>query len=377
MSDTDVLEEKKLIEKQRLYFLDLIKTIAIFIVCFYHYNTLNMNFLQAGLFSSYFNYFFQGIFSICVPLFFLVNGYLYLNSEYDVKKHVRKTLKIFFLALFWSFASVLIVGHMLGHKYNLLDFFTSGYFLESKVSDHLWFLQTLFCIYLFFPVIKPTYDEEDKTSFYVFGITVFFMTLVGVFFNNLSDIFQITAGVGKPPEGHYFLRGYNPFLGFKSYNLVYFLIGSLLKKIVDEKEKYKKWFSNKLLIPVFIVSASMTFFYGVIRSNFDNSVYDNAWTTYNTIMALFMSLSVFLLCSKPKYNYKITNNVLGLIGSNTLGIFLIHRIPGVFFMKYFSLLPHNDNFIINILFVTFVMTVSLVIVLLIKKIPALKKVVEL
>lgn len=377
MSDTNVLNEQKITEKERLYFLDLIKTIAIFIVCFYHYNNLKMDFLQDGSFFSYFNYFLQSIFSICVPLFFLVNGYLYLNSRYDIKKHVRKTLKILILTLFWSFASVLIVGHMLGHKYNLINFIMAGYFLEYKVADHLWFLQTLFCIYLFFPVIKPTYDEENKTSFYLFLGTLFLLTFVGVFFDNLSDVFQIAVGVNKLPEGHYFLRGYNPFLGFKAYNLVYFLIGGLLKKYIDEKETYKKWFSAKLLVPIFIVSASITFFYGVYLSNFNNSTYDNVWTTYNTIMTLLMSLSVFLLCCKIKYNNEKINSFLKLVGSNTLGIFILHRIPGVFFAKYFSLMPHNDNCITNALFAALIMMVSLGMVLLIKRIPVLKKSVEL
>ena len=63
---------------------------AIYFVCFYHYNNLNIDFLSNPSISTYFNYFIRGIASTGVPLFFMVNGELMLNKDYDLKKHIKK-----------------------------------------------------------------------------------------------------------------------------------------------------------------------------------------------------------------------------------------------------------------------------------------------
>lgn len=47
----------KIPEKERLIYLDFLKVLAIFFVCFYHYNNLNIDFLTNQKISVYFNYF--------------------------------------------------------------------------------------------------------------------------------------------------------------------------------------------------------------------------------------------------------------------------------------------------------------------------------
>lgn len=377
MANTEVLIEKKVVKKQRLYFLDLLKTISIFIVCWDHYNCLQVDCLNSHSFSIFSNYFIHGIVVICVCLFLLVNGYLYLNSEYDIKKHMKKTLKLLCLFIFWDVVLVLTVGSILGHHYNLEWFFNSTVFLELHTVNHLWFLQALFVIYLFFPIIKESYDKENKSSFYWFFAIILLFTFGGVLFNNIVNIYQFFIGAKKFHGDFNFLPGLNPFTGFFAYTLVYFLIGGLLKKYIDQKEKYKKFFGPQLLVPVFLLSTLALFVYGLMMSNVNHSLYDTVSLQLNSIMALLMSLSVFFLCSNFKYENEKINNFLKLVGSNTLGIFVIHRIPGAFFMKYFSLLPHNDNLITNWFFAAFIMLVSLGMVLIIKKIPLLKKTIEL
>lgn len=376
MSSIEILVEKKTEKKQRLYFLDLLKTISIFIVCWDHYNCLQIDCFKNPSFSTFYNYFIHGIVVICVCLFLLVNGYLYLNAEYDIKKHIKKTLKLLFLFVFWDAALVLIVGSILGHHYNLAWFFNSVAFLELHTSNHLWFLQALFVIYLFFPIIKESYDKENKSSFYWFFAIISLFTFGGVIFNNIANVYQFFIGADKFHGDFNFLPGLNPFSGFFAYTLVYFLIGGILKRYEEQKEKYKKFFNPKLLVSVFLASTLALTAYGMMMSRVNHSLYDTVSPQLNSVMALVMSLSVFFLCSNLKYENEKINNFLKLVGSNTLGIFVIHRIPGAFFMKYFSLFPHNDNFIANWLFAAFIMLVSLGMVLVIKKIPLLKKIVE-
>lgn len=94
-------------DKIRYKYLDLLKCIGIYMVCFYHFNTLNFDFLQGNI-KNYFYYFIKGIFSICVALFFMVNGALMLNKELNLKKHIKKILKLIILTYIWGSIQLLI-----------------------------------------------------------------------------------------------------------------------------------------------------------------------------------------------------------------------------------------------------------------------------
>lgn len=78
--------------KKRYYSLDFIKTLAIFLVCFYHFSTMNINILEDGSITSYITYYIYGFSSICVPLFFMVNGSLMLNRSYKFNEHVKRLI---------------------------------------------------------------------------------------------------------------------------------------------------------------------------------------------------------------------------------------------------------------------------------------------
>lgn len=83
-------------QKKRYDSLDLLKMIAIIMVIILHCIHFEMNFIQENSFKSYINFFIR-ILCEGVPIFIVVNGFLIINKEFELKKHLKKLLNIFLI----------------------------------------------------------------------------------------------------------------------------------------------------------------------------------------------------------------------------------------------------------------------------------------
>ena len=93
----------------RLYFIDLLESIAIFLVLAYHGTNYEYSFLEdSGNVLFYLRYYFRTILSCCVPLFFFANGYLLLNRDFNIKKHIINIIKISVIKEFCGIIFLLI-----------------------------------------------------------------------------------------------------------------------------------------------------------------------------------------------------------------------------------------------------------------------------
>ncbi len=98
-------------KKNRYLYVDYIKTTAILLVIIYHCKIFNNDSFIAA-----------AIMSICVPLFFAVNGFLMLKKERSIKDLTYKNLKILFLIVFWGIFTNLCLELMWGgwsYKYKV------------------------------------------------------------------------------------------------------------------------------------------------------------------------------------------------------------------------------------------------------------------
>ena len=183
-------------ESNRLQFIDAAKTLAIYIVLFYHVGPgIKDLVLSATDNASYLKYLCFGLPAIGVPLFFAVNGYLLLNRPLDFRKHVFKTLRLYFLTLIWSLITVGALIGIDGDRYSISEFFRAVVYLKMGVNNHLWFLFALVSLYLLLPAIKPIYDYPDEKPilwllwlFFIFSLETFFGTGVSIHYCIASDI---------------------------------------------------------------------------------------------------------------------------------------------------------------------------------------------
>lgn len=165
----------------------------------------------------------------------------------------------------------------------------------------------------------------------------------------------------------------NPF-GNYYYTFFYFIAGGLLSERVATK---KINISTGMLLTIFFSALFVLFLYGVLMTVSNNIIYDTVWDGYYSIMTLIMSTSIFLFFSKLSYENEIINRCLAIIGSNTLGIYLVHRFVGVMTIPYFDDLILSSSLVLNFLYGCLLILSSLLIVIILKKLPLLSKMVDI
>lgn len=115
------------VQDGRLLYLDYIKALAIFLVIVYHSNFVTN---PLGL----------TLLSMCVTLFFAVNGYVMLSKRRTLSYYINKNVKLLFLILFWGFLSdglqYVLEG---GTIFPICSLFTTDYcniFSSNRESDY-------------------------------------------------------------------------------------------------------------------------------------------------------------------------------------------------------------------------------------------------
>lgn len=81
----------------RSLYVDYIKALGIVLVILYHCQYIPLDSLLL-----------QGVYAICVPLFFMVNGYLMLRRERTIRDLLKKNGKLLVVLLGWAFVSTAV-----------------------------------------------------------------------------------------------------------------------------------------------------------------------------------------------------------------------------------------------------------------------------
>ncbi|HEY8781556.1 MAG TPA: acyltransferase [Mucilaginibacter sp.] len=360
-------------KNERVYYYDLIKSIAIYLVCFYHYGLPNINFIESPQYSAYFDYFLQGISSIGVPLFFMVNGALLLNKVFDIKKHIYKIISICLLYVIWGAITLLIEALIFGDHYTIVEFLKAIYYTKEGRTSNLWFLAAMIYIYVLFPLIKSLFDKNEKVLANYLWIMIFLFTFGVVFINDLVNIFGYFFNISriKNKQIGYF-PWFNPFNIYFSYTLIYFITGGWIVKFF--KHVQFKIIPSLLL---FLLSGCLLFLFGLMKTNISGEVYDTVWHGYNSIMTLTMAITVFILCSRIKINSPKVKKVIATVSTNTLGIYLIHAPIGNLLGSFYWKLWLSNYLIFNLGFVFLILLLSLIISLIISRIPLFKNLVKI
>jgi surface polysaccharide O-acyltransferase-like enzyme len=206
-------------------------------------------------------------------------------------------------------------------------------------------------------IIKYFYDNNIKIL-YVFLILIFGLTFGKIFIKQGFNIFAFING--STLKTYYNNSNLFPF--------VYFILGGLILKY-KEKLKHKKITIISILI-VLISMLSLTI-YGYLVTNNTNKYFDIVWNELETIPILISTISIFILAMNHKLD--INNNLIITIGQNTLGIYLIHTIFIRIGQSLFLNIGFVGNELINFILSFFIIGISLIIVLIFKKIPIANK----
>ena len=352
--------------KQRYAYIDLIKTIAIIMVIILHASLFTTDFIKLGTADSAIQY---AIRIICegVPLFIMVNGFLLLHKgNFDLKKHLKKTLKIFLLLIIWSIIVYVVKVMMIYGKISPIllwqNIWTTG--TNNIYTGMFWFLQNLITLYLMYPIIKNIYDNNKQLYKYVFIIVI--ISSVGIRF--LQMITQLIESKNLNLIINYITK-FNIFLNRDF--LLFFMIGGYL---YENKEMFTiKNTRNKYII-IGILSWGLSFLYAYIMSVKNNETYPNNFNC-SSIFMVFIMIGIFAISNMYKDNGRIYNKIITSIGKNSLGIYFIHIIILDIISKYLPILNSTKILICIKILITVIASWGLTLGL--GKIPKLKELVKI
>lgn len=311
--------------------IDFIKCLAIFLVCFYHFNWLFSSQMIADFGTK--DYLKQVILIICsigVPLFFMVNGYLILNKPFNFKKTMNGLLVV--LGQYYVYLALTMCVYIYLKGLSFIDYFnvksTIQLFFFSRPEgfplNYLWFIPCYIAVQLIAPGFKRffvTWDKNAKQYIY----TIIVLGIVAVFF--VKDVYALTVILDIKDFSISTIDAAYPFSVRVGTFMVYFLIGGILAKLQNTLIVKNVW-----LVLGFAIAVVWNWTYWYFISHNTTNSYDIVFESYNMLPTLLLTTVVFLFVMQNVSNVKlgkhITNGIV-FISVNTLNIYFIHRLVDI------------------------------------------------
>jgi surface polysaccharide O-acyltransferase-like enzyme len=366
MVDNDQQPSK---QKEKFDFIDLLKAIASYFVIIYHYNFIDIDFVNQAEPFQYFNYFLTTILTISVPVFFFVNGALLLNkTDLNIRRHTFKILNFVILVIAWGSITHVLLSLIHNKEIILRDLISSIYNLRQGWTNHLWFLEALVVVYIFYPLLFNSFRQGTKYFYFFFGcVTLLTLgnTLLTTMATTISFLFK--KFLTRDLAFNYF-SSFNAFEGIYGYSIAYFMLGGIMIR-------YRNYlYSNRIrIVSILAIPVAMffQFLYGLIASKRQNEIWDSVWHGHDTIFTLMIVVSLFVIFLRYKHQ-GVFGKVIKLIGENSLGIYFLHVIVAEFISPFIFNNPLRNDFISNSFFALIVLAICLIVTVGLKKVPILK-----
>lgn len=312
--------------------IDILKSLAAFLVCFYHFQLLDFGLFENGIYIPNLNKILIEICSASVPLFFLLSGIFALQKHKGSIYYLTKSFNCIKIYVIW--------GLLLGVINNLIQHKQISLISTISNIDFLWFFQSLAVLYIYSMLYF-----KIKHTIYIHIILV--ALLICPFLLNLIYDVVILINPNITPIHTGF---------FRLYSIIYFSIPFYFKI------SSKFWSLFFIFIGILLITFEV-----FVYSNYYSMIYDGVNSSFPTIGALLLTWGIYSIFVKLKFNYNILTKYTSFLGQNCLGIYIIHM-PLIFlFREYISV--EKTSPLIAIILTLIIITISSLIFTLLKKIP--------
>jgi surface polysaccharide O-acyltransferase-like enzyme len=340
---------------------DLIRTLAIILVIILHASNLTLQASSVPIGYWWTAVVYKSLALSCVPLFVMLSGALLLQPaklNEPIRVFLKKRLSRIGLAFaFWSAVYLAWGFYVTQHPITLVNIGQGIlYGLFSGSYYQFWFIYLIVGLYLITPILRVIVAHGSKRILeYLIGLWFLGVAIVpilqlasGLTLN--TDVFVIGGWIG------------------------YFILGTYLQKVT---------LRSSILYGALLLGFFWTIF-GVWLMTYPlNSVgQNNFFFDYLTANVIIGSAALFMILMKfrsdwPGNNHPIFNRIVSAISKNTLPIFLFHVIileSFEFGFFGFKLSYTTLNPLIEIPLITaLTLFVTLGLILLMRKVPILKK----
>lgn len=292
--------------KNNILWVDFVKVAAMFAVVFLHVAAPLLNHFNEIIRPYWWiGNIYDSAVRMCVPLFFMVSGYLLLGKTESLTtffaKRIRKVLiPLVVWSIFYILWRIVYEKEALTLSLRLIfeTFLTPTYY-------HLWFLYAIISVYLFVPILRLIVQNGGQQYLHYF-IALWILAA------SVIPLFEKVTGV---------YRTYDSSLpyGYVGYLVIGYLLG--------QREFGKRALVATFFVAVVSVGATAvgTYFFTIQNGgNFDGYLY---W--YLTPNVLLLAISTFILLKHLAENFNFLRNetavnVIKRLSVAGLGIYLIH-----------------------------------------------------
>jgi surface polysaccharide O-acyltransferase-like enzyme len=328
--------------------------------------------MEDGSFVHFVRYYLTTILSTCVPLFFFANGYLLFNKSFNLKKHIKKTIKIVLLTCVWGIITILSLMPIKGEYLSLQEFVACLFTLRQGWTNHLWYMCNLALMYVFFPLLKMAYDKNRKI-FNCFVIVCAILTFGNRLFDCVYSMLTDLIGIGKGITNSGWFDIFNFFSKMNCFSFVYFCVGGIAHKYIGKIRAMACKRNNIILVIMILISCLGLFATGMVLSNINGEIWDVVWNGYDTIFTFINVCAIFAL----SLSYKGENKTIETVSKSTLGIYFIHKIFISLTVKYINIAPLFQTFTGCVVYAAAIEFVCLALVWILNKVPLLNRLVKL
>lgn len=343
-------------KKQRIFYLDFIRVIAILLVIFIHVSAIdtvqNIGTTQWQI-TKILNY----LAHISVPVFFMISGTLLLNSPktnslgYTWRQRIPRVVIPFVL---WSIISPIVVG-IYAHTLSFQNVWSVvRTILYQPTSPTLWFMYPLVGIYILSPVIKAfVQGASTQILIYVIGIwlvTCSLLPSIAVMLpKSMDHVLELS------PVANFFLIG--GFIG-------YFILGYLLSKLRAEN-------TNSIILLLIFLGFGLA---GNFISEAVPKIFDaNNGYYVTSIYIPIMSVAAFILLQKwgSKIKSQATIKIFEFLSPLVFGVYLIHNLLILYVEPWFAAHVAIHGLIATFLRYFVVLILSILIIWILDQIPVI------
>lgn len=338
----------------RIYYLDHIRVISIFLVVFTHCheNIILDNLFVKSLFYS--------IDRMAVPLFFMISGGLLLSRDYtsNIGQFYRQKIFRFVIALILFAVLNNVVSDFITTDHSFLSIikttikYHNGIYPTNYGSAiHLWFMYPIILLYLITPFVSSLVRNISTKN-------IVFLILFGFLLN----------------QGNFFIKSFFPNMfilnlmgnDFTGPYLSYFLFGYVA--INRLKNNYGNQYLLFLLISITII---VEIYLDKSQNKF---IEENHW--YSTSLYIAISSCLFFLFLKNVNFLNKKRPFIIILSSCVFGIYLIHVcwiyiIMGI--LNKFNL-SEAQNYLLLFIYFIFTLLASFLSIYLLKKVKFLKQI---
>lgn len=352
--------------KSRNVYMDVIRTVACFMVLFGHISAFCMDEVPKNSSQYQAMNLYDCVCSICVALFMMISGAIHLNERYRVDIKKLYTKKIFHLALtfyFWlTFYNIFdFMEYKREWNFANIKFYIVGRVIRGQGTYHLWFLPIMMLLYVLIPLLKEAFKTKKACEYFLILNSVLFILVPTLFKINFPGKDWVAYNV----DIDFFakLQGSMGYIG-------YFVMGHYIHSFVPKQSKKNR---NIMLVLILISNIINVAVCGYVSATTDtiSTILMNPLTFFDYVSAVCL----YIVLRDWSSDFDDLPKWVKIFGALSFGVYLVH--PAL--LRIYYHLGVKTTFIHAIIMVPVLVLVtaliSSLITFVLSKIPVIKRLV--